>query len=67
EECQNYIRVLARKSEDTILVCGTNAFKPMCRNYKQTPSDYIVTKEQSGEGLCPYDPNHNSTAIFAGK
>ncbi|KAF8795463.1 Semaphorin-1A like protein [Argiope bruennichi] len=66
EECQNYIRVLARKSEDTILVCGTNAFKPMCRNYKQTPTDYIVTKEQSGEGLCPYDPNHNSTAIFAG-
>ncbi|KAG8198673.1 hypothetical protein JTE90_015501 [Oedothorax gibbosus] len=65
-ECQNYVRVLARKSEDTILVCGTNAFKPMCRNYKQTPTDYIVTKEQSGEGLCPYDPNHNSTAIYAG-
>lgn len=64
-ECQNYIRVLARKSEDTILVCGTNAFKPMCRNYKQTPTDYIVTKEISGEGLCPYDPNHNSTAIYA--
>ncbi|XP_054715687.1 semaphorin-1A-like [Uloborus diversus] len=65
EECQNYIRVLARKSEDTILVCGTNAFKPMCRHYKQTPSDYEVTKETSGEGLCPYDPNHNSTAIYA--
>lgn len=65
DECQNYIRVLARKSEDTILVCGTNAFKPMCRNYQQTPTDYIVTKEQSGEGVCPYDPNHNSTAIFA--
>ncbi|XP_042895168.1 semaphorin-1A [Parasteatoda tepidariorum] len=64
-ECQNYVRVLARKSEDTILVCGTNAFKPMCRNYKQTPTDYIVIKEQSGEGLCPYDPNHNSTAIYA--
>ncbi|XP_035214713.1 semaphorin-1A-like isoform X3 [Stegodyphus dumicola] len=65
-ECQNYIRVLARKSEDVILVCGTNAFKPMCRNYRQTPTDYIVEKEMSGEGLCPYDPNHNSTAIFAG-
>ncbi|XP_071037034.1 semaphorin-1A isoform X2 [Parasteatoda tepidariorum] len=65
EECQNYIRVLARKSEDTILVCGTNAFKPLCRHYLQD-ADYTMVKEASGEGLCPYDPTHNSTAIFAG-
>ncbi|GBL76746.1 Semaphorin-1A [Araneus ventricosus] len=64
EECQNYIRVLARKSEDTLLVCGTNAFKPICRHYLQD-ADYTIVKEASGEGLCPYDPNHNSTAIFA--
>ncbi|XP_042904611.1 semaphorin-1A isoform X7 [Parasteatoda tepidariorum] len=64
EECQNYIRVLARKSEDTILVCGTNAFKPLCRHYLQD-ADYTMVKEASGEGLCPYDPTHNSTAIFA--
>lgn len=64
EECQNYIRVLARKSEDVILVCGTNAFKPLCRQYQQD-SDYSLVKEQSGEGLCPYDPTHNSTAIYA--
>ncbi|UYV75681.1 smp-2 [Cordylochernes scorpioides] len=66
-ECQNYIRVLARKSNDTILVCGTNAFKPMCRQYKELANGtYLQTSEKPGEGLCPYDPNHNSTAIFAG-
>ncbi|XP_035229472.1 semaphorin-1A-like isoform X2 [Stegodyphus dumicola] len=64
EECQNYIRVLARKSEDTILVCGTNAFKPLCRVYI-LDADYSQKGEKSGEGLCPYDPTHNSTAIFA--
>ncbi|KAG8201715.1 hypothetical protein JTE90_012778 [Oedothorax gibbosus] len=64
EECQNYIRVLARKSEDTLLVCGTNAFKPLCRHYLQD-ADYSMKKEVSGEGLCPYDPTHNSTATFA--
>lgn len=64
EECQNYIRVLARKSEDTIFVCGTNAFKPLCRQYQQDP-EYTIVKETSGEGVCPYDPSHNSTAIFA--
>ncbi|XP_023230473.1 semaphorin-1A-like [Centruroides sculpturatus] len=66
DECQNYIRVLAKISEDTILVCGTNAFKPLCRHYKQGATDYKKIKENSGEGLCPYDPSHNSTAIFAG-
>ncbi|XP_067131237.1 semaphorin-1A-like isoform X3 [Centruroides vittatus] len=65
DECQNYIRVLAKISEDTILVCGTNAFKPLCRHYKQGATDYKKIKENSGEGLCPYDPSHNSTAIFA--
>ncbi|GIY90834.1 hypothetical protein CEXT_441672 [Caerostris extrusa] len=64
EECQNYIRVLTRKSEDTLLVCGTNAFKPICRHYLQD-ADYTIVKELSGEGLCPYDPTHNSTAVFA--
>jgi semaphorin 6 len=24
-----------------------------------------ILKEQAGEGLCPYDPHHNSTAVFA--
>ena len=33
EYCQNYIRVLAKKADNGIFVCGTNAFKPKCRHY----------------------------------
>lgn len=65
EACQNYVRVLAKKSDNVLLVCGTNAYKPRCRDYSITPSDYQMSAENSGEGLCPYDPTHNSTAVFA--
>lgn len=66
EACQNYIRVLARKSESVVFVCGTNAYKPRCRDYEVSPDgEYSVKVEMPGEGLCPFDPKNNSTAIFA--
>ncbi|XP_037511194.1 semaphorin-1A isoform X3 [Rhipicephalus sanguineus] len=66
EACQNYIRVLARKSETVIFVCGTNAYKPRCRDYVISPDgEYTVKEQVPGEGLCPFDPKNNSTAIFA--
>lgn len=33
DECQNYIRLLFQTSPGKLLVCGTNSFKPLCRNY----------------------------------
>lgn len=77
DDCQNYIRVLARKSPDLLLVCGTNAFKPVCRDYSQLdystnslrPSPWLEYKgrEEPGEGLCPYGPKYNLVTTFAGK
>ncbi|XP_030032598.2 semaphorin-1A [Manduca sexta] len=62
DECQNYPRVAAR-SQGRLLVCGTNAFKPLCRKYaSHSPSHPI--EEFDGSGRCPYDPQHNSTSIF---
>lgn len=29
--------------------------------------EYELISEQSGEGLCPYDPTHLSTATFVGE
>lgn len=66
EACQNYVRVLAMKSEDVLLVCGTNAFKPRCREYSNFAGDYKMVNEQSGEARCPHSPDHNSTFVFAG-
>ena len=28
--------------------------------------DYVMEKEYEGRGLCPYDPDHNSTAVYSG-
>jgi len=28
---------------------------------------YVKQSDMDGLGLCPYDPRHNSTAVFAGK
>lgn len=33
EQCQNYIRVLKLARPNELLVCGTNAYKPLCRKY----------------------------------
>ncbi|CAB3240755.1 unnamed protein product [Arctia plantaginis] len=62
DECQNYPRVAAR-AHGRLLVCGTNAFKPLCRRYARHPANHHL-EEFDGSGRCPYDPQHNSTAIF---
>ena len=68
DDCNNYIRVLARTDSDGLLVCGTNAYNPRCRNYSgNNGSVYEVTKEYSGKGYCPSDPRHNSTSIYTGE
>jgi len=64
-DCQNYIRVLARVNDEEMLVCGTNAYNPSCRRYVTNGSVQEVRSEVSGKGMSPYDPNHNSTAVFS--
>lgn len=65
DECQNYIRLLFFTSPGKLLVCGTNSFKPLCRNYAHKNGLFIAENESDGIGICPYDPNHNSTAIYS--
>lgn len=67
ENCQNYIRVMAKTAQGRLMVCGTNSFKPNCREYNVLNGNYSVEKEKSGQALCPYDPHHNSTAIYVGE
>lgn len=28
---------------------------------------YTLDKEKAGQAMCPYDPHHNSTAVYVGK
>ncbi|XP_025160638.1 semaphorin-1A [Harpegnathos saltator] len=65
DECQNYVRVFGRQGPDRFLVCGTNAYKPLCRQFTIKDGAYVQKSDMDGLGLCPYDPRHNSTAVFA--
>ncbi|XP_069983918.1 semaphorin-1A isoform X6 [Penaeus vannamei] len=63
-DCQNYIRVLAKEGDGQFLVCGTNAYKPLCRHYAQQADGSFNFTETNGAGQCPYDPRHNSTYVY---
>ncbi|XP_044742054.1 semaphorin-1A-like [Chrysoperla carnea] len=64
-DCQNYIRVLARDN-DFLFLCGTNSGKPQCREYtfNDTVGRYIRGTESDGVGQCPYNPEDNTTAVW---
>lgn len=34
ESCQNYVRILTEKNHGHYLICGTNAYNPMCREFR---------------------------------
>ncbi|XP_010612454.1 semaphorin-6A isoform X3 [Fukomys damarensis] len=64
DECHNFIKVLLKKNDDTLFVCGTNAFNPSCRNYKIDTLEPFGD-EFSGIARCPYDAKHANVALFA--
>ncbi|XP_006024047.1 semaphorin-6A isoform X4 [Alligator sinensis] len=63
DECHNFIKVLLKRNEDTLFVCGTNAFNPSCRNYKMDTLEFLGD-EFSGMARCPYDAKHANVALF---
>nr|BDT61929.1 MAG: semaphorin-1A-like protein [Penaeus monodon majanivirus A] len=68
EDCQNYIRVIKRVDGDQFLVCGTNAYSPLCRRYVRLAdgASFNFTETKSGVGQCPFDPRQNSTHVYVG-
>ncbi|KAI7797388.1 putative semaphorin-6A, partial [Triplophysa rosa] len=34
DECHNFIKVVLQQNDESLFVCGTNAFNPSCRTYK---------------------------------
>lgn len=66
EACQNYIRILVSPAPGRLQICGTNSFRPMCRQYQVGEQNYTMVSEKNGQVVCPYDPRHNSTAVFVG-
>nr|BDT61724.1 MAG: semaphorin-1A-like protein [Marsupenaeus japonicus endogenous nimavirus] len=65
EYCQNYIQVLIKIDKNRFLVCGTNAYNPLCRYYiQEDDGTFIFTETNKGTGQCPFDPRQNSTHVY---
>ncbi|GAA6081386.1 semaphorin-4E-like [Tachysurus ichikawai] len=64
-ECHNYIRILHKMSNDTMFVCGTNAFNPTCdiMSYKDGKLT-LEGKQEGGKGKCPFDPFQRCASEF---
>ena len=45
-------------------MCGTNAYKPLCREYLDERGSYVKRDEKSGLGLAPFSHRQNSTAVL---
>uniref|UniRef100_A0A7E4V448 Sema domain-containing protein n=1 Tax=Panagrellus redivivus TaxID=6233 RepID=A0A7E4V448_PANRE len=66
DDCHNFIRVLAMdKHTGHLLVCGTNAYKPLCR-ILDAKGDKKVRREFSGIGSAPLEPRHNTSFLLDG-
>ncbi|CAH2292796.1 semaphorin-6B isoform X1 [Pelobates cultripes] len=64
DECRNFVKVLILRDNQTLFVCGTNAFNPVCADYR-TDTLEQVGDTLSGMARCPYDPKHGNVALFA--
>uniref|UniRef100_UPI00398ECDA9 semaphorin-6C-like n=1 Tax=Pristiophorus japonicus TaxID=55135 RepID=UPI00398ECDA9 len=64
DECHNFIRVLVPRNHHILFACGTNAFNPVCRNYKM---DSLIQEgdDLNGQARCPFDTRQTNVAVFA--
>ncbi|KAL3216572.1 hypothetical protein MRX96_032900 [Rhipicephalus microplus] len=64
--CANFIRVARHLSSQSLLVCGTNAYSPRCREYKYDPAqrNYTWKTDVDGQSICPQDRNSSAAVLF---
>ncbi|ROL53720.1 Semaphorin-6A, partial [Anabarilius grahami] len=62
DECHNFIKVLLQQSDDSLFVCGTNAFNPSCRTYKVRLQCDLWTWPSVTSDLGPH--SHAARMIF---
>ncbi|XP_051925789.1 semaphorin-6D-like [Hippocampus zosterae] len=65
DECYNYIKVLVPRDDETLFVCGTNAFNPACRNYKMSTLEQVGS-DLPGQARCPFESGQSNAGTFAG-
>ncbi|XP_072100123.1 semaphorin-6B isoform X1 [Mobula birostris] len=63
-ECRNFIKVLLKRNNSVLFICGTNAYNPVCANYTMDTLEPLGLSI-SGMARCPYDPKQANVALFA--
>ncbi|XP_078280062.1 semaphorin-6B-like isoform X1 [Rhinoraja longicauda] len=63
-ECRNFIKVLLKRNDSMLFICGTNAYNPVCANYTMDRLESLGPSI-SGMARCPYDPKQANVAVYA--
>ncbi|XP_051944190.1 semaphorin-4E [Hippocampus zosterae] len=64
-ECKNYIKILHKKEDNRMYVCGTNAFDPECDYMSYANGKLTLAKTaEDGKGKCPFDPYQRHASIM---
>ncbi|XP_035246868.1 semaphorin-4D isoform X3 [Anguilla anguilla] len=62
-DCLNYIRVLQVLNDDSLYVCGTHAFQPLC-DYLSLKDFKLLGQQEDGRGKCSFDPAQSFTTVM---
>ncbi len=54
EECQNHVRIVAKLSEELLLICGTHAYRPKCRHYSFQVKHFSMKMKINNNGILFY-------------
>uniref|UniRef100_A0A8C1XAM1 Semaphorin-1A n=1 Tax=Cyprinus carpio TaxID=7962 RepID=A0A8C1XAM1_CYPCA len=60
-DCKNYIKIIHKRNDDRMYVCGTKAFIPTC-DYMVNGNLILEGKQEDGKGKCPFDPSQRYTS-----
>ncbi|XP_061119593.1 semaphorin-4D isoform X1 [Conger conger] len=62
-DCLNYIRVLQVLDDDSLYVCGTHAFQPLCDSLSLEEFE-LQGRQEDGRGKCSFDPAQSFTTVM---
>ncbi|XP_067308830.1 semaphorin-4E [Pseudorasbora parva] len=64
-ECKNYIRILHKRDDGRMYVCGTKAFNPSCDYMSYSNGQLNLENNlEDGKGKCPFDPFQRHTSAM---
>lgn len=62
DACHNFVRVL-HVHRGRVLVCGTNAFSPLC-TWRRLSEIHHIESWEKGVARCPFGPSHSVTSLL---